>query len=302
MLKLANDPATPAVARATAISEAQRLQSISVEQGTIKALTDPDPLVRVAALRALSPSMPPDQRWLRANPLLSDPIKAVRLEAAVVLADQGVDALSKEDRLRLEAAWAEYEASQRFNADRPEARANLAGFLLRRGKPADAEVEYLAGLKLEPSAIPLAVNLADLYRAQGKEAESEKVLRQGIAFTPNAAAAHHALGLSLIRQKRYHEAISELGRATELTPEESRFAYVYVVALNSLDRAQDARAALDKALRRFPFDPQLLQLELQDALQAQDAKRAAPIAHTLAELAPDDAEIARLAASLAKLR
>ena len=302
LLKLANDPATPAVARATAISEAQRLPSISVEQATIKALSDPDPLVRVAALRALSPSMPPDQRWRRANPLLSDPVKAVRLEAAVALADQSVDALSKEDRTRLEAAWAEYEASQRLNADRPEGRANLAGFLLRRGKPADAEAEYLAGLKLEPSATPLAVNLADLYRAQGKEAESERVLRQAIALSPNSAAAHHALGLSLVRQKRYDEAISELGRATELAPEESRFAYVYVVALNSLDREQDARAALDKALRRFPFDLQLLQLELQDALQAQDAKRAAPIAHTLAELAPDDAEIARLAASLEKLR
>ena len=196
LIKLANDPATPAVARATAISEAQRLQSISVEQATIKALSDPHPLVRVAALRALSPSMPPDQRWRRASALLSDPVKAVRLEAAVVLADQGVDALSKEDRARLEAAWTEYEASQRLNADRPEARANLAGFLLRRGKPADAEAEYLAGLKLEPSAIPLAVNLADLYRAQGKEAESERVLRQAIVLSSNSAAAHHALGLS----------------------------------------------------------------------------------------------------------
>ena len=273
-----------------------------MEQATIKALSDPDPHVRVTALRALSPSMPPDQRWLRANALLSDPVKAVRLEAAVALADQSVDALSKEDRARLEVAWAEYEASQILNADRPEGRANLAGFLLRRGKPANAEAEYLAGLKLEPSATPLAVNLADLYRMQGKETDAEKVLREAISLSPSAAAAHHALGLSLIRQKRYDEAISELGRATGLAPEESRFAYVYVVALNSLDRAQDARAALDKALRRFPFDLQLLQLELQDALQAQDAKRAAPIARTLAELAPDDAEIARLAVSLEKFR
>ncbi|MFZ3179657.1 MAG: tetratricopeptide repeat protein, partial [Methylocystis silviterrae] len=283
-------------------SEAQRLPSISVEQATIKALSDPDPLVRVAALRALSPSMPPNQRWLRANALLSDPVKAVRLEAAVVLADQSVEALSKEDRTRLEVAWAEYEASQMLNADRPYGRANLAGFLLRRGEPANAEAEYLAGLRLEPSATPLSVNLADLYHALGKEAESEKVLREAIALSPDAAAAHHALGLSLIRQKRYLEATSELNRATELAPGESRFAYVYVVALNSLDRAQDARAALDKALRRFPFDLQLLQLELQDALQAQDAKRAAAVARTLAELAPDDAEIARLAASLEKLR
>ena len=190
LLKLANDPATPAVARATAISEAQRLPSISVEQATIKALNDPDPLVRVAALRALSPSMPPDQRWRRANPLLSDPVKAVRLEAAVALADQSVEALSTEDRARLEAAWAEYEASQRLNADRPEGRANLAGFLLRRGKPTDAETEYLAGLKLEPSATPLAVNLGrSLSRAGKGDRRGESVARGNFALSQRSRRA-----------------------------------------------------------------------------------------------------------------
>ncbi|MFO1102509.1 MAG: multiheme c-type cytochrome [Methylocystis sp.] len=302
LLKLANDPMTPAVVRATAVNEAQRLPSNSVEQATIKALNDADPLVRIAALRALRPSSPINQRWRRANSLLSDPVKAVRLEAAVALADQSVEALSSEERARLEAAWAEYEASQKLNADRPEGRANLAGFLLRRGKPAEAEAEYLAGLRLEPSAAPLSVNLADFYRAQGKEVESEKALREAILLSPDAAAAHHALGLSLIRQKRYSEAIVELGRATELAPGEARFSYVFIVALNSLGQEKEARAAQGQALRLNPFDPQLLQLELQDALQIQDAKRAASVARTLAELAPDDAGIAQLATSLEKLQ
>ncbi len=168
LLKLVDEPATPAVARATALIEAQRLPSISVEQAASRSLGDPDPLVRIAALRAQSPSAPLDQRWRRAGPLLSDPIRAVRIEAASLLADQPADALANEDRVRLEAAWAEYEASQRLNADRPEGRANLAGFLLRRGKANEAEQEYLAGLKLAPAAAPLSVNLAELYRVQGE--------------------------------------------------------------------------------------------------------------------------------------
>lgn len=298
LLALADDPAVPAVARATAIAEAQRLPALSVEQATSKALGDSDPLVRIAALRALSPALPLDQRWRRAGPLLSDPAKAVRLEAAIVLADQPPEALSSDDHRRLEAAFAEYEASQRLNADRPEGRGNLASFFLRRGRAADAEAEYLAGLKLEPAATPLSVNLADLYRAQEKEAESETVLRRAIAISPDAAAAHHALGLSLIRQKRYDEAISSFARAVELAPGESRYAYVEVVALQSLDRATEARAKLDAALKRFPFEPQLLQLELQDAMQSQDVDRAAPVARTLSDLMPDDAQLARLAAML----
>lgn len=298
LLKLAAEPTMPAIVRATAIYEAQRLPSVSVEQATTHALRDPDPLVRVAALRALSPPEPIAQRFRKASSLLSDPVRAVRIEAAVALADQPVDELSEDQRKILESAWAEYEASQKLNADRAEGRANLGNFLLRRGKLAEAEHEYLAGLKLERSATPLSVNLADLYRAQGVEAAAEKVLRDAIAQSPAAAAAHHALSLSLIRQKRYEEAIVELARAVELAPDESGFAYVEIVALQSMGRDVEARARLDAALSRFPFDPQLLQLELQVALDGGEQKRAAPIARRLAELIPDDAEIARLAAAL----
>lgn len=302
LLKLVNEPATPAVARATAIIEAQRLPSIAVERATSQALGDPDPLVRIAALRAQLPTLPLDLRWRRANFLLSDSIRAVRIEAAALLADQPVDALAQVDRTRLEAAWAEYEASQRLNADRPEGRANLGSFLLRRDKPSEAEAEYLAGLKLEPMATPLYVNLADLYRAQGKETQAEQLLRQAILLSPDAASVRHALGLSLVRQKRYGEAIEQLGRAAELGPDEPRYAYVDIVALQSLGRGDESRTLLDRALSRHPFDPDLLQLELQDALQLQDAGRAAPIARTLSELTPDDPEIAGLAARLGSRR
>ena len=226
----------------------------------------------------------------------------MRIEAAVALADQPADALSKEDRTRLEAAWDEYETSQRLNADRPEGRANMGSFLLRRGKQSEAEAEYLVGLKLEPSATPLSVNLADLYRAQGKEIQAEQVLRLAISLSSDAASGRHALGLSLVRQKRYDEAIEQLGRAVELAPDEPRYAYVDIVASQSLGRADESRARLDKASRRFPFDPDLLQLGLQDALSQEDMGRAAAIARTLSELTPDDPEIARLAAKLGRRR
>jgi predicted CXXCH cytochrome family protein len=300
LLKLVNEPATPAVARATAIIEAQRLPSISVEQATSRSLGDPDPLVRVAALRAQSPSISLDQRWRRAGPLLSDPMRAVRVEAASLLADQPAEALAPEDRARLQTAWTEYEASQRLNADRPEGRANLAGFLLRRGNAKEAEEQYLAGLKLEPLAAPLSVNLAELYRAQGKESRAEQVLRGALALSPETASLRHALGLSLIRQKRYDEGIRELGRAVELEPDEPRYSYVYVVALQSQQRGEESKKVLGEALLRHPFDRGLLQLELPEALRVEDIKGAALVARTLADLAPDDPEIARLAAWLEK--
>lgn len=297
LLELASKPQTPAIVRATAISEAQRFPARAVEEATRKALNDPDPVVRMAAARALS-SLPIEQRWRNAAPLLADPIRAVRIEAANALAEQPLDGLSPAEVGRLEGAWSEYEAAQRLDADRPEARANLGTFYLRRGKPAAAEAEYLAGLKLEPGAPPLAVDVADLYRRQGREDAAEKALRDSLAAWPNAGATHHALGLSLIRQKRYNEARDALARAVQLAPEEARYAYVEIVALRSLGRDDETRVALEQAQRRFPFDPDLLQLQLQDALQQSNVERAGVIAQMLSELTPDDAEIARFAAKL----
>ena len=251
LLAIANDGATPAIARATALLELAGRPSVEVDRVTAKALADPDPLVRIAALRGIA-AAPPEQRWRRANELLSDPVRAVRMEAAVVLADQRTADLAPADRERLDRAADEYLAAQRLNADRAESRSNVAGFLARRGRPADAEAEYGAALKLQPTMTAIHVNLADLYRRQGREGDAEQLLRSAVSLTPNAGAVRHSLGLSLIRQKRYSEALDELRRAAELAPEQARFAYVYAVALQSAGRAGEARSVLEAALTRIP--------------------------------------------------
>ena len=297
LLKLAAEPAVPGMAKATIISELQRFPSVATDAATTKALADPDPMVRVAALRSLA-GAPLETRWRRGSDLLADPVAAVRLEATALLADQPPAGLPEAEKARLEAAFAAYEAAQRLNADRPEGRANLATFLVRRGQPAAAEAELRAGLAREPGATPLAVNLADLYRAQGREAEAEEVLRRAIALAPQAAAPHHALGLALARQRRYAQAVEQLAAAAALAPEDARYAYVLAVALQSTGQLAEARRVAAEALGRHPSDPQLLMLALQDALQSGDAARAAPLAQKLADMRPDDPEIARLAARL----
>ena len=297
LLSLADDAAVPAVARATVINEMQRFPSVATDEATTKALTDPDPLVRIAALRG-ERGAPADIRWQRANALLSDPVAAVRMEAAELLADQRPDALSHADRARLDAASAEYEAAQRLSADRPEGRANLGMFLLRRGETVAAEEEFRAGLKLEPEAIPLSVDLADLYRTEGREAEAEQVLRQAISVAPDAAAPHHALGLTLIRRKEYAQAVEQLGQAAALAPDEPRYAYVYAVALQSTGQPDAAQRVVSDALARHPANPQLLTLALRDAMNSGDSARAAALAQTLSEVTPDDPKIAQLAKQL----
>lgn len=297
LIKLARDPAAPDIARATAVQALGGWPSAETEAATTAALSSTDALTRVAALR-LQEGQPADTRWRRAGPALTDPVRIVRLAAAAVLADQSPDTRAEPERTALRSALAEYEASLRLEADRPEGRAAMALLRLRQGRIAEAEAEYLAALKMEPSAATVSVNLADLYRQQGREDAAEQVLRAAIMVAPNAAAAHHALGLSLVRARRHGEAMNHLRLATEGDPANARFAYVYAVALQSTGQPAAAMRVLQEALKRHPADADIVAFLLQQAMQSGDARAAAPLADRLSKLRPDDANIARLAARL----
>jgi Flp pilus assembly protein TadD len=75
-------------------------------------------------------------------------------------------------------------------------------------------------------------------RLRNRESDAEAILRQGLEGSPSDATLHHALGLSLVRQKKGEEALQELKRATELAPDNARFAYVYGVASQELKQGK----------------------------------------------------------------
>ncbi len=292
LMKVAQDAAAPAIARATALLELGERPSAAVQAEIERGLHDPDLMVRLGALRAME-RLPIDVRWTNAKVALADPVRAVRMEAASVLADVPLPNMSDAERKAWDKAAQEYVAAKRFNADRAEERGNLARFYVKQGKADLAEQEYLAAIKLAPKQVPPRVDLADLYRASGREAEAETLLRQTIADTPEAAAAHHALGLALIRQKRYAEAISSLKRATELEPAQPRYAYVYGVALQSTGQSDEARRILTAALLASPSNVEILTALLQDALKSRDLQSALSYAERLRILRPDDASLAK---------
>ena len=118
-----------------------------------RGLVDTDPLVRLGALRGLG-AVSPDRRWAVAAWLLSDPVRAVRVEATSFLAETPVDQLSPDDRQPSERAAQEYVDVQHLNADRPEACVTLGTFFARRRKGAEAEAEYRAAMRLWPRFIP----------------------------------------------------------------------------------------------------------------------------------------------------
>jgi predicted CXXCH cytochrome family protein len=297
---LSLDTAQPGIVRATALS---LLPQFSADFGhdEIKAyvagLQDADPLIRTAAVEALA-AFPPDQRLAAAAPLLDDKIKAVRIAAARALAPVPPARLSPEQQKALERASAELIAAEEATAERPESELSVGAFLAESGKLAQAEAAYRAALRLDPASAPVMVNLADLYRSTDREGEAETLLHQAIAQQPNYAPAHHALGLLYAREHKMASALPALRKAVVLAPDNSRYAYVYAIALNSAGQTRDALDVLKWANGQHPADFDILIALTTISRDAGDRQAAIGYAEELVRVAPNAMQAQSLLRSL----
>jgi Tfp pilus assembly protein PilF len=162
-----------------------------------------------------------------------------------------------------------------LNADRADAWLNLGTLDARLGDQDGAKAGYERAIRLQPSFMPTYVNLADLYRAQGRDADAERTLRAALAREPATADVRHALGLTLVREKRLPDAIVELAKAATLAPDVPRYAYAYALALDRTGEHARALAVLAEAQRRFTGDREILEALVQLSLAAGDAEAAA---------------------------
>ncbi|MDH4109410.1 MAG: tetratricopeptide repeat protein [Gammaproteobacteria bacterium] len=292
----AENSAYPAIARATALAligpPLDRRSAEALRAG----LGDPDPLVRIGALRGLA-ALPAEasQQW--AAPLLEDPRRAVRLEAVSLLASQQ-DSLPAQFMPAWHRASSEYVQTQLALAERPEAAVNLGTFFAARRDVERAETSFRRALAMDPDLVPARVNLADLYRQSGRDAEGRMVLEQGLARAPDNAALQFALGLVLVRQQEQEAALGALERATTLAPDNARYAYVHGVALNSLGQVDAAIESLRSARERFPGDFDIgwaLATVLRDAGRPDEAMQ---VAAGMQATFPENSNVAELIDSL----
>ena len=258
LLKVIHNEDESGIARATAVNLLRSHLSPRSLTAIERALVDDDPLVRRSAASLLD-ALDVQTRWRLGSPLLTDPIRTVRLEAISALANVPTDAQIPQRREAFQRVVAEFREAQRFNADRPEAHVNLGNLEAGLGRVTQAEDAYRRAISMQPSRVPAYVNLADLLRATGRDAEGENVLRDALAIAPDSASVHHALGLLLIRQRNEEEAIGHLAQAVERRPDESRYAFVYGIALHDTGDIGAALTVLEQAHAGSPADRNVLQ-------------------------------------------
>jgi len=291
--RLVADIEQPAIARATALSMLAAYDPPPTDDAVRAAVGDDWALVRRASAHALSNSEPA----AIANtltPLLGDPVRAVRIEAAEVLAGLPADNLPTNVGAVFSRATEEYIDAQQLNADRPEAHMNLGLLYARENHFDQAEDELKTALSLDPSFAPGAVNLADLYRAQNRDDEGERVLKDAISRSPDDASLEHALGLLMVRQKRNAQALDLLGAAARGEPDNARYAYVYAIALNDAGKTRAAIETLESAVKAHPYDRDSLAALVNFLEQSGDPAKALTYANRLDELEPGDPQVRQM--------
>jgi tetratricopeptide (TPR) repeat protein len=270
-----DDATQPAIVRATALSLLASSADSAQADRVARAARDPNPLVRRAAATAAEAVRPQAGGPVLVS-LLADPIRTVRLEAVAQLVTIAGPPPDAQARAVFDRAADEFRQSHAANAERPEAQVTLGTFEARLGRADLAETAYRTAIALEPQFAPSYVNLADLLRATGRDAEGERVLRNAMGAVPplGRPPLQHALGLQLVRAKRYADALVWLRQAAERDAGPARYAYVYGVALHDTGQAAEGRRVLEQAARRHPGDADILGALVAFSQEAGDAAAA----------------------------
>ena len=301
LLALALSSAQPPLVRATAAQMLVPHMRPALLQPARELLQDADPELRIAALGMIEPVDPPN-RILAAAPLLTDPVRGVRIEAARILAGVPEAQLPESRREAYRRALDEYIAAQQEDADWPTANVNLGNLHLRLGRFDAAVAAYRQALRLDSQLASAWVNLADAWRMQGREQDAEATLRKGLATLPRSADLLHSLGLAQVRKGDKAAALESLAQAARLAPERPRYAYVWAVALHSAGRSDEALKVLRAADKRHPYDLSLLGTLISIERETGDRKAALVYARKLAEALPDDPRVNAMVKELSSAR
>jgi Flp pilus assembly protein TadD len=211
LVRLAADPRFPVVVRATAVDLLSGYPGAEARAGVEKALSDPEPLLRVTAVGRVGEA-DPGRLAVLLGPLLQDPVRGVRAEAAARLAGPPSRRLTGAQQTAFSEALSGYEAGQRYMSDLPSGPYNLGNLYAALGRSADAEKQYRRAIAIDDQLFLARSNLAMLLAVNGRGAEAETLLREARAQQPGHAGIAFNLGL-LLAERNDRAGAEEMLRA-----------------------------------------------------------------------------------------
>ena len=256
--------------------------------GIMACLKDSSPLVRVAAVEAIGDQLRPQTIAFVAD-ATRDESRLVRIRAAGVLASVPPEAVPEADRKSLSSASDELLASFAARPDDAASYHNLGNFRMERHELPQAIDAFETAIKLQPQNVSSLVNVSLAYNAAGQNDKAETILRRALRLDPTNAAVNLNLGMLLAEMDRLSdaeqafraafkadprsaqaafnlgillskehpgEALTWCRKASELRPQDARYAYTLAFYQNQQGQTKEAVQTLEHALQQSPPRPE----------------------------------------------
>jgi tetratricopeptide (TPR) repeat protein len=221
------------------------------------ALMDEEALIRRTAVTNIYPPDPEKLAKLLA-PMLYDPIKTVRIEAARRLAGARAQHMDADQQELSRTVLQEFEDAMEYSADFAFARHNLANLYAELNRPEDAIRQYEEAIRIDKQFFPAIANLAVLYNQKGQNEQAEQLLREAVTAHPELYDLAYSLGLLLVEMQRSREAVTYIEQASKGMPGRARIHYNLGLLYQSL---QDPARAGNELHAALAIEPQNLDFQ-----------------------------------------
>lgn len=297
LMQLIADTTQPEIARATAIwflGQFPDRHSDDHSLNTLReALHSESPLIRKSAANILD-HYPTEIKQSLLTVALGDPVRTVRLSAARGLAEFSSDDFEGEYQNQFRVALTEYQEYLDFNQYFPQGQMSRGQFYEKQGDTEKAIEAYHVALEKDPMFNPARLNLAYLYNSRGQNERAKELLETVVSQEPEYGEAYYSLALILAEDGLLQESLDYFEQASQLLPENSRVLYNHAIALQTLERRDEAEQVYLQAISLDQNNPDYRYGLVTLYLQQNEHEKALEHAEVLNRLMPNNAQIQQL--------
>jgi Flp pilus assembly protein TadD len=168
----------------------------------------------------------------------------------------------------------------------------LAGQTLEAsGRLAEAVEEYRSAVSLAPNDAEMRLALGRALLRSGRTAEAESQFRDAIPLARGTGQARLGLAETLLQEQKNAEAAGAFAAYLRQEPGDGDARIEYAVALQNLDRLDDALAQLDRVEQDTPPTPETLKFRASLYMQEKKWKEASAALDKAVAFYPNDAEL-----------
>lgn len=183
LLELAEYQGMPAIVRATALDYLAGTQNPEIIDRSVDLLRDESPLVRAAAI-VVQRGGEPMNKIRELTPLLSDPVRSVRMAAAREFLNAPIARFPQKIEAAYRKALSEWRTSLMARADFPETHLALGGAALTMRNLQAAEAAFREAVRMDPQLVDGWRMIIRILQARGENEAAASTAEEALSVNP----------------------------------------------------------------------------------------------------------------------